>query len=1035
MKYNPNQILADHKKDVGFITSDLDAATAYRDKLYSDRQYLLELQRTLHEELPNLTEEKLKEYQDDFDSTATEATELWRDFEMAIDTVNDRISELEEDDTYFIDREELYTEEESIARKWLPYFSKRQDELYCETENYQCSDVIENIQGFFNDLVFFYRRGKDNVDYCDVIYKGDIYTHPLDTYRNHLIKLEQEKQTMNETKKNSIPENAVPLLSLLDTTNKDTVETTPTISVVPKNVEESASDSAKVLCDFFIRKEQYNKALDLSECFNRLTKARKDLKARAIMMFNELWPFFTSLAKSADKQSDYFDKMKTTFERSLDAVKQTKSDKAVRDVCKMAAAYMHSIAITLKQSVDKLEKLHDELSGDVSTKTPIEKLAYPCPVMPFSDERAFPSIEDRVPELIAAGEWLSKQPNPHEMAKKYFMVIDAVVDDCPTHHDNAAGALMSAYTLVNGKYNAAETDEEICYAVSLMVAALKDFERDVEEEKAGEEVTPHVVPCAYVFAEKDDKLFCTDKYYTTLISPDDVGFISPNGILGCVVNGADAVAYVVDNKECTEKNIQPHGYLVGWITTLKGSGSAFELYKPDEAPDTAGYLHVFQCTNGKPNENYSYLMRPTPQPDTSTPAPIIPAEVIDVKPEPEPTPTPDCLTITHESPWYVIVTPKKPDAKTLAAIKGAGFRWYSAGKRWSLNEKYANPDKLDTLKQLKAFGGDKDSVTFNTSVPDVHAVTIKEIQEKAFDDLVKSLNDGHPLWLKSWFSVAPSGYSYASDKSYSLRNNILLAGHSDFYLTKEGAEKVALEHGHTDPGLIAGAPHYYILAPNIRKIHPDENGKYSELTEELIEMVGEERATTEVYGYRLQRVYPQHFFNPDAVPPKQLQKLKLFDNDRDTEAEKIVSQFITKHNIVLNEIEGSANPTRTRTPDGRIAVNMPSIRQFQMSIAYYSVLFHELTHAANRIRNCQLTKDREELSAEIGSWIILNTLGFDASELIGDMVSYCKSYINVANEKNAMRRAYTHALASANLVLEPIVQRIKQEEAKLASNN
>lgn len=894
MRYTKREILVNHLDDVRSIRTEIEDARKYRDELYKTNKYSHELQQKILEDLSTLTEETAKDYQDEVDGLAVEAKELWRDIEMTVETANTMLGDLLEDDEHFIVKEELYTEEESVARKHEQGLQKQIDSICCEAEDYRCEAFIEELQGFFNELVFFYRRDKDGVDYCDVIYKGETYSHPLDTHRNRMI---QEKKAMNETKKNSIPENAIPILSLIGKPADNKVETPPeTIAAVPENHE---TDEHKTLRELKYKIEDAvlnsRRATAIRDALYKASRARKDLNSKVVDVYKDCVSFMYALPP------EIFEKFKKhlprDYELSINRLSKSADDKLVRAFAKRAGDMMNDVIEQLNAKSDELINHCKDVIEEVKVTLPItgERIT----ITPEPEPTPTPVIDT--------------EPDPESLRGKTIEAIEAAVEAC-----------------------------------------VNDFEAKCT---------------AYIHNSELDK----DEGLTLY----DVMETKQKWI-----------------KELESKNI------------INASGYRYYVNKLEEAMDDVN--EAFKQKRIQQRES------------ASTPAP---------------TPTPDCLTITHESPWYVIVTPKKPDAKTLAAIKGAGFRWYSAGKRWSLNEKYANPDKLETLKQLKAFGGDKDSVTFNTSAPDVHAVTIKEIQEKAFDDLVKSLNDGHPLWLKSWFSVAPSGYSYASGKSYSLRNNILLAGHSDFYLTEEGAEKVALEHGHTDPGLIAGAPHYYILAPNIRKIRPDENGKYDELTEELIEQVGKERATSEVYGYRLQRVYPQHFFNPDAVPPKQLQKLKLFDNDRDTEAEKIVSQFITKHNIVLNEIEGSANPTRTRTPDGRIAVNMPSIRQFQMSIAYYSVLFHELTHAANRIRNCQLTKDREELSAEIGSWIILNTLGFDASELIGDMASYCKSYINVANEKNAMRKAYTHALASANLVLEPIVQRIKQEEARLASNN
>ena len=120
-----------------------------------------------------------------------------------------------------------------------------------------------------------------------------------------------------------------------------------------------------------------------------------------------------------------------------------------------------------------------------------------------------------------------------------------------------------------------------------------------------------------------------------------------------------------------------------------------------------------------------------------------------------------------------------------------------------------------------------------------------------------------------------------------------------------------------------------------------------------------------------------------------------------TEAEQIISEYVTREQINYNIIIGSDRAYFQPLTD---MVVMPDIKQFDCAENYYSTAFHELTHSTgthNRLKRHDSMKShkfgskdysREELVAEIGSCYLNNNVGIDNSSVFQNNVAYIQNW-------------------------------------------
>lgn len=290
--------------------------------------------------------------------------------------------------------------------------------------------------------------------------------------------------------------------------------------------------------------------------------------------------------------------------------------------------------------------------------------------------------------------------------------------------------------------------------------------------------------------------------------------------------------------------------------------------------------------------------------------------------------------------------------------------------------------------------------------------------------LLDSINKGCPLWSFQWFGFAELPRRYFNGACFSVNNMILLAFHGGYYVSLTEARRFLGDKATPKEGAIARAVLRPVFkgAKNLRKSDLDALRN--------CEPIDDDTQQRRPDFYMVERVYDQTAF--DGLELKKEKELPKNENERNAQAENIFRAFCKANNIGFLETEGNGQAVTQIITNGlgkveSITINMPSISQFKNATAYYSVLFHEATHAANAVNGCQLTKKREELSAEIGSCIVLNTLGFDPAEYIDDSAHYVQRFKDCANEKNAIKKAWKYAQASALLILDSFINEPETE--------
>ena len=290
--------------------------------------------------------------------------------------------------------------------------------------------------------------------------------------------------------------------------------------------------------------------------------------------------------------------------------------------------------------------------------------------------------------------------------------------------------------------------------------------------------------------------------------------------------------------------------------------------------------------------------------------------------------------------------------------------------------------------------------------------------------LLDSINKGCPLWSFQWFGFAELPRRYFNGVCFSVNNMILLAFHGGYYVSLTEARRILGDKATPKEGAIARAVLRPVFrgAKNLRKSDLDALRNCEEIDDDTRQRHPD--------FYMVERVYDQTAF--DGLELKKEKELPQNENERNAQAENIFRAFCKANNIGFLETEGNGQAVTQIRTNGlgkveSITINMPSISQFKSATAYYSVLFHEATHAANAVNGCQLTKKREELSAEIGSCIVLNTLGFDPAEYIDDSAHYVQRFKDCANEKNAIKKAWKYAQASALLILDSFINESETE--------
>ncbi len=270
-------------------------------------------------------------------------------------------------------------------------------------------------------------------------------------------------------------------------------------------------------------------------------------------------------------------------------------------------------------------------------------------------------------------------------------------------------------------------------------------------------------------------------------------------------------------------------------------------------------------------------------------------------------------------------------------------------------------------------------------------MTQNQQKDQVLDEIIKQLESGVIPWKQPWFSIGKC--NLFSGHVYRGTNRMLLAQYPDqFYLTFKQAGMLG---GHVKKGEKSKLVMFWKFSSHVEK---DDTGN---------DVIVKNVPLCKVYRvFGLSQI--------EGIDPIKLEnKIKK-------------SNMILKENEINMEIEDFINSTKAKIDrtdkssafyaPGLDTINMPGLKQFDNSNAYYGVLFHELTHWTGHDSRCKRdlknnfganNYGKEELVAELGSSLICNEFNINR---VKENVSYIDNWLSAIREnKNILFSSATKA--------------------------
>lgn len=156
----------------------------------------------------------------------------------------------------------------------------------------------------------------------------------------------------------------------------------------------------------------------------------------------------------------------------------------------------------------------------------------------------------------------------------------------------------------------------------------------------------------------------------------------------------------------------------------------------------------------------------------------------------------------------------------------------------------------------------------------------------------------------------------------------------------------------------------------------------------------------------------------------EIPQVTLRDNDQINACEQIIAEMLNAPDFTLIDAD---QPFYSPVKD---VVNMPSIKQFESSQAYYATCFHELAHStghASRLNREGITNpqqfgsssySQEELIAEMAASFLCAKVNMDYDEITDNSAAYLAGWLKVLKEDSKfIFKAAAEAQKAADYIL------------------
>lgn len=167
-----------------------------------------------------------------------------------------------------------------------------------------------------------------------------------------------------------------------------------------------------------------------------------------------------------------------------------------------------------------------------------------------------------------------------------------------------------------------------------------------------------------------------------------------------------------------------------------------------------------------------------------------------------------------------------------------------------------------------------------------------------------------------------------------------------------------------------------------------------------------------------------HISQVDGVEPKE--QLKISDLEPIEEAEKIKTEYMNREHLkIFEKVTNDAFYLPIQD-----YIQVPCKEQYQDIEEFYSTLFHEMIHSTghksrlNRpdmqgiVRHGSEKYSKEELTAELGSAMIINILGIETEKSFKNSSGYIQDWLQVLkNDNNFIVSASSRAEKAVKYIL------------------
>lgn len=254
--------------------------------------------------------------------------------------------------------------------------------------------------------------------------------------------------------------------------------------------------------------------------------------------------------------------------------------------------------------------------------------------------------------------------------------------------------------------------------------------------------------------------------------------------------------------------------------------------------------------------------------------------------------------------------------------------------------------------------------------------------EMVTNRIIEQLENGVIPWQKPWSGTHSGAYNRISNKPYSLLNQMILKHNGEYATFKQWSD----------------------LGGKIRKGEKSEVVVFWKIQPFEEENENGEKVIKQIPLLRYYNVF--HISQVDGVEPKE--QLKISNLEPIEEAEKIKTDYMNREHLkIFEKVTNDAFYLPIQD-----YIQVPCKEQYQDIEEFYSTLFHEMIHSTghksrlNRsdmqgiVRYGSEKYSKEELTAELGSAMIINILGIETEKSFKNSSGYIQDWLQVLKNDN-----------------------------------